>query len=214
MACCTEVRLMLGAFEDGELEPHEMQEVARHLAVCASCERLLADYGAIGRALRGATAALSLDGFAEAVDVRIRKLRRPFRIRIERLWDRMGEQITRIGERMTTPAVLGPLAAIAAVVTILLVTPSTRHHLIRHTAPVDLTARLEVKPLQDVVPVNAAAQISAQKEQLVPPEAYVSASAQDSNAVISRLEAQMASVAVWSEPQNNTTVIWMTEDGR
>ena len=44
MARCEEMTLLLGPFEDGELEPHEMQEVARHLAGCPACETELAGY--------------------------------------------------------------------------------------------------------------------------------------------------------------------------
>ena len=39
MAECGEISMMLGAFEDSELEPNEMQEVAYHLARCESCTR-------------------------------------------------------------------------------------------------------------------------------------------------------------------------------
>jgi hypothetical protein len=35
--------------------------------------------------------------------------------------------------------------------------------------------------------------------------------AEDSQAIISRLEAEMPSVAVWSEPQSDTTVIWLPD---
>ena len=52
MAECGEISMMLGAFEDSELEPNEMQEVAFHLARCESCTGLLADYSTLGRNLR------------------------------------------------------------------------------------------------------------------------------------------------------------------
>ncbi len=35
--------------------------------------------------------------------------------------------------------------------------------------------------------------------------------AQNSEAVISKLESQSPNVAVWSEPQNDTTVIWLPD---
>ncbi len=44
MAECSEISLMLGAFEDAELEPNEMQEVAYHLARCDSCSSILSDF--------------------------------------------------------------------------------------------------------------------------------------------------------------------------
>src|SRR5437879_12589912 len=82
---CTEIGLMLGPFEDGELEPHEMQEVARHLARCDSCEHLLGDYNAIGRALRNAAPIVPLTNFAQAVDARIAAMRLPLGVRIREM---------------------------------------------------------------------------------------------------------------------------------
>ena len=67
MAQCNEIIPLLGTFEDGELEPHEMQEVARHLAGCKSCEEYLAGYSTVGRLLRDAAPVVALDGFAQAV---------------------------------------------------------------------------------------------------------------------------------------------------
>jgi len=72
MAECSEISLMLGAFEDAELEPNEMQEVAYHLARCDSCSSILSDYSTVGRELRSITPALdfaapNLAGFADAV---------------------------------------------------------------------------------------------------------------------------------------------------
>ena len=61
MADCREIAPLLGFFEDSELEPHEMQEVARHLAYCKGCETTLSDYAALGRRLRGAAAQPSLE---------------------------------------------------------------------------------------------------------------------------------------------------------
>ena len=67
MARCEDIKLLLGPFEDGELEPHEMQEVARHLAACTDCEDEVADYGALAVSLRGAAALPDLTGFTSAV---------------------------------------------------------------------------------------------------------------------------------------------------
>jgi len=67
MAQCDDIAPLLGTFEDGELAPHEMQEVARHLAGCANCEETLAGYSNVGRLLREAATAPALDGFAIAV---------------------------------------------------------------------------------------------------------------------------------------------------
>jgi len=72
MAECSEISMMLGAFEDSELEPNEMQEVAFHLARCESCTGILADYSTIGRDLRSITDAPSLAGFSNAVIARVK----------------------------------------------------------------------------------------------------------------------------------------------
>ena len=53
MARCDDIKLLLGPFEDGELEPHEMQEVARHVVACTACDGELADYRTLGLAMRG-----------------------------------------------------------------------------------------------------------------------------------------------------------------
>src|SRR6267154_465664 len=52
MAQCDIIAPLLGTFEDGELPPHEMQQVARHLASCTNCERTLAGYSGVGPLLR------------------------------------------------------------------------------------------------------------------------------------------------------------------
>src|SRR5258708_24082739 len=84
MAECSEIGLMLGAFEDAELEPNEMQEVAYHLARCESCTSILTDYSSLGRELRSITTAPALAGFSRAVIARIDRLPQPFFLRIER----------------------------------------------------------------------------------------------------------------------------------
>ena len=47
--------------------------------------------------------------------------------------------------------------------------------------------------------------------QLASAPADMNAAAEDSQTVISRLESEIPSVAVWSEPQNDTTVIWLPD---
>src|ERR1700689_3299093 len=71
MAECTEISMMLGAFEDSELEPNEMQEVAFNLARCESCTGILADYSTLGRNLRSVAPERPLAGFSSAVVARV-----------------------------------------------------------------------------------------------------------------------------------------------
>ncbi|MGA9725423.1 MAG: zf-HC2 domain-containing protein [Candidatus Binatus sp.] len=64
---CNEISLMLGAAGDGELEPDDMQAVARHLTGCASCTIEQSDYSKIGRELRALAVMPSLEGFTKSV---------------------------------------------------------------------------------------------------------------------------------------------------
>ena len=64
---CSEIGLMLGAVGDGELEPNDLQEVARHVERCASCTGELSDYSTIGRELREIAITPSLEGFTKSV---------------------------------------------------------------------------------------------------------------------------------------------------
>ena len=77
MARCEDIELLLGPFEDGELEPHEMQEVARHTAICTVCDRVLADYRNMAVALRGSQSLPNLKGFAGGVMARIEAMHLP-----------------------------------------------------------------------------------------------------------------------------------------
>ena len=64
---CSEIGLMLGAVGDGELEPNNLQTVARHVECCASCTGALSDYSTIGRELREIAVKPSLEGFTKSV---------------------------------------------------------------------------------------------------------------------------------------------------
>ncbi len=193
MADCSEIGLMLGPFEDGELEPHEMQEVARHLARCNDCEKLLLDYGIVGRELRTLASQPALpapEAFAQTVDARIAKLRVPWRRRSALAFRGWGEQM---GAAFASMA----LAATAAVVTILLLSPAARVYLTRQ--PAASLARLETK-------------VGEPRQQLASAESPVAVSTPgNSEAIISRLESNIPSVALWSEPQDGTTVIWLPD---
>ena len=48
MPTCDQVKLLLGAFDDGELEPHEMEDVAFHVVGCTACKATLDDYRSLG----------------------------------------------------------------------------------------------------------------------------------------------------------------------
>jgi anti-sigma factor RsiW len=164
MAECSEMSLMLGPFEDGELEPNEMQEVAFHLARCESCTDALSAYSSLGRELRTITPEPQLAGFAAAVVSRIDKLPQPF-------WTRLGRFFSRGSDYIGSGFAWSTAVAAVAVLTAVLITPYAEQFAGRHPA----------------------------------------IAASDSHAVISRLESDIPSVAVWSEPRTDTTVIWLPD---
>jgi anti-sigma factor RsiW len=184
MTDCSEIELLLGAFEDGELEPNEMQSVAFHLARCEACTRTLSAYSALGRELRAATPVPELPGFSMAVIARIDNLPNPLSARIARFFGRGADFI---GSQIAW----GSAAAAVAILTVVLATPYAER-LASRNAP----TRAEVAALAD-------------RSAIVPNPQDVAAT--DSHAVISRLESQTPSVAVWSEPRSDTTVIWLPD---
>jgi anti-sigma factor RsiW len=191
MAECGEISMMLGAFEDSELEPNEMQEVAYHLARCESCTGILADYSTLGRDLRSITEAPSLAGFSSAVIARIDRLPQPVLTRIERFFRR---QLESVGAGF---AWSGAVVA-AAIVTIVLMTPYARQFASRGMVPTVVASSDH-----NAVPAPAQLADAATSEPTMADN--------DSHADISRLESENHSVAVWSEPRRDTTVIWLPD---
>lgn len=213
MARCDEIGLLLGAFEDGELEPHEMQEVARHVVQCSACEAELNDYRRLGITLRGATALLNLNGFTDGVIARIDQLPAPFLARIRKYVASMTENMG--------GAMLGGLAGAAvAIVTAVLITPYARQFIAnRHQGP--QAQQVAMRSPTTAVPAApsgrlASAAPNGASPALSQPPGFLDASSGVGrpSAVISRLEADSPSVAVWSEPQNDTTVIWVPDQSR
>jgi anti-sigma factor RsiW len=184
--------MMLGAFEDSELEPNEMQEVAFHLARCESCTGVLADYSTLGRDLRSITAEPSLAGFSNAVIARVDRLPQPVLTRIERFIRR---QLDSAGAGLAW----GGAAAAAAIMTIVLMTPYARQFANQGTQ----------SPVVASSDQNAGAPPSNQIATAATNEPTMADN--DSHADISRLESPNHSVAVWSEPRRDTTVIWLPD---
>ena len=191
MAECSEISLMLGAFEDAELEPNEMQEVAYHLARCDSCSSILSDFSTVGRELRSITPALdfaapNLAGFADAVIARIDRLPQPWFRRVERYFGR-GTDFLGSGFAW------GGAVAAVAMLTMILMTPYLSGRKI--VAP---------NPGSNQLALATVAQAGTANDES-------SMADNDSHAVISRLESGNPSVAVWSEPRKDTTVIWLPD---
>jgi anti-sigma factor RsiW len=208
MPDCDHIKLLLGPFDDGELEPHEMEDVALHIVECAECKSILEDYRSLGVALRDIAPEPSLSGFAQAVQARIERIRPSVITRIRR-------HIGTLAEGIGAAAAMGATAAAAAVLTAIVVTPYAQH-LIRRQTPLNIAAAtpqhsgpppIEVasapRPLPSVVPDSlpvdfGQALAQAQGE-----------TTQNSQAMVSQLEADSPSVALWNEPQTRTTVIWV-----
>ena len=235
MAQCSEIELLLGPFTDGELEPHEMEEVALHVVACRNCKAALVDYRALGVTLRGAIALPELAGFSATVHERIQQFRVPLHIRIKRPFDWFDE-------RMGTAFAMGAAAAVAAVITAVVVTPyagrisnalrqasGNASVANRDTSAPTASVPEQRKPAQEVAassqPRNSVGAAPSQPNDSAianegdganpnnvvgAPQAEETVAA-DSQAIISRLEADSPSVAVWSEPQTDTTVIWVPD---
>jgi anti-sigma factor RsiW len=189
MAECGEIGMMLGAFEDSELEPNEMQEVAYHLARCESCAGILAEYSTLGRDLRSIAAAPALPDFSSAVIARIDRLPQPVTTRIARYFRR---RLDAVG----TGFAWGGAVAAVAVATIILMTPYAEQFANRGT-------HATVIANADAVASPAANEVATAGEPTMADN--------DSHADISRLESENHSVAVWSEPRRDTTVIWLPD---
>ena len=195
MAECGEIGMMLGAFEDSELEPNEMQEVAFHLARCESCTGILAEYSTLGRGLRSVIVEPQLAGFSSAVIARIDNLPQPILSRIERFFRRQMESVS-------SGLAWGGAVAAVAIITIVLMTPYVQQVANRRTPSSATVAEAS----HDVVPAANEIASSAGSPANEPAMAD-----DDSHADISRLESPNHSVAVWSEPRRDTTVIWLPD---
>jgi len=214
MALCDEMRLLLGPFDDGELEPHEMEEVAFHVVGCVGCKSALDDYRSLGVALRDVVTVPALDHFAAEVAVRIDHTWVPLHARLRRLRDAVGH----LGSVFEIVAV----AAATAVVTLMVVTPYARQFLTVATpAPVSESVARAIAPPLVIPKANAAhdaAQGIAGGSGAADVAAYDVATTDDAAIrasqaeVLSRFGAgESPSVAVWSEPHSGTTVVWVPD---
>jgi anti-sigma factor RsiW len=189
MARCSEISPLLGAFEDSELEPHQMHEIARHLGACASCEKDLSAITALGRLLRDSALEPPLDGFAQGVQNRIAHLRPPLRSRI-------GRWFVDLGERFGASAGLVAAGAVAALLAIAIATPLARNLVASGSHPAQLAA------------LGASA---VAHKAVAAPQRLATAANDEPSAIISQLESSDPDVAVWTGPRRDTTVIWLPD---
>lgn len=193
MALCSEIAPLLGAFEDGELEPNEMQEVARHLAACASCEEDLSAITTLGRMLRDTAAEPPLEGLAQVVQSRIEHLRPP-------LHTRVGRWFADLGERFGAGAGLVAAGAVAAILAIAIATPMARNLVTSGTQQVKVATRVATRNISEKA-----------HEAVAPLQTLASAANGEPSAIISQLESSDPDVAVWTGPRRDTTVIWLPD---
>ena len=194
MAECGEISMMLGAFEDSELEPNEMQEVAFHLARCESCTGILADYSTLGRDLRSVAAEPSLAGFSRRGD---RSRRSPA---TAGTYENRAFPQAPDADSVGSGIAWGGAVAAVAIVTIILMTPYAEQFANRSAAIEYLgrQGRGTRCPRRQTKSLEATANEPTMADN-------------DSHADISRLESENHSVAVWSEPRRDTTVIWLPD---
>jgi len=189
LAHCDDIAPLLSAFNDDELPAHETDLVTQHLDGCETCKETLIDYLLLGHHLRTATAIPSLDGFTEGVMRGIAGARRPFR---GRLLNRLED----LRERWVAAVSLAGATVALATLALVLAEPHTWER---------ISAPFRTRP--------ASSEIAAQKAETLPSEASSTLPDQSqSEAFISRLEAKPPSVALWSEPNTKTTVIWLGDD--
>jgi anti-sigma factor RsiW len=133
MPACDQVKLLLGPFDDGELEPHEMEDVALHVVSCAACKSALDDYRTLGVALRDCAPPPALNGFTAAVLRRIDEIPQSW-------WTRGQHYLQHLTERAAGPMSLVAAGAFAALLTMWLVAPYAQHLLHRSSNPVQVAA--------------------------------------------------------------------------
>ena len=216
MARCDDIKLLLGPFEDGELEPHEMQEVARHVVACTACDGELADYRTLGLAMRGGAELPDLSGFAAAVLERVDDLPIALGTRVRRFFNSFAGGI---GGTLATAMATAAIAVITAVV----LTPYARQFTFggRFAHPPQAAtvasstraARPALAGGANALPAASAIDLASQgnADDAADTALVDSTAGHGPSTVISRLEASSPSVAVWSEPQTDTTVIWVPE---
>jgi hypothetical protein len=221
MTSCGGIRLLLGPFDDGELEPHEMEDVAFHVVGCGECKAALEDYRALGVALRDVVTVPPLDDFARSVTSRLEQRRIPVRTRVAQWWDSLG--------RLASVVEFAGVAAATTVLTLLIAGPNVRQFVnLRATRPVisataDATAPARpATALASAKPSGAGATASLVAASDNPgvtdrnladiiDQGKLKA-ARDMQEMLADLGAgQSPSVAVWNEPRTDTTVVWVPD---
>jgi hypothetical protein len=213
MALCDEIKLLLGPFDDGELEPHEMEDVALHVVACDSCNSALVDLRQLGVALRDATVMPSLSGFAADVQDRIARMRMPVGLRLR-------GYLSEFNQRLAAGMAIGAATAASAIITLVVVShfiPELRRLPVASSSPsqtADLahsTQPEQVSRSASMRPSGAAASAAASVDATGGIDDERTPARNDVRTVIRRLEADSPSVAVSDGPRDDTTVIWVPD---
>ncbi len=205
MAHCSEIEPLLSAYTDGELTALESEQVTHHLDNCGGCKETLLDYVLLGHHLRSAVAMPSLEGFAESVLNAIPRRRPSLRERFFDWRERMRERW------IAAISVTGAAAAMASLALVLWQQPQVVGGIPwlghRQSGGADAAARsLNRNSTSIQIPDQA------QNTAAAAPAAAAQAAPFNSETFISRLESRHPSVAMWSEPDYKTTVIWLGDD--
>lgn len=212
MASCGEIRLLLGPFDDGELEPHEMEDVAFHVVGCGECKAALEDYRALGVALRRVVTEPPLDNFAQAVTARLAPRR--LGARAAQWWNSMG--------RLASVIEFAGVAAATAVLTLLIAGPNVRKLVTQHAERATVSLKTgKSAPSQPAQAIASASRgVADGNRDLTAPDANLAnvvdqgkiEAARDLQEMVSQLGAgDSPSVAVWNEPHTDTTVVWVPD---
>jgi hypothetical protein len=211
MASCGEIQGLLGPFDDGELRPRQMEEVAFHVVGCSECRTALDEYRSLGVALRAVTALPPLDGLAHAVMARIQTRRVPLGLRLREFWTSLG----RWGSAIQIVAV----GSASAMLTLVLLGPHVKDSFRRSLEPV-VPAQLAQNPARSMLtqsspgpsqafPVTLASVAADPSGKTDEAEA---AAVRDSQELVSALGGGSGpSMAVWNEPRTRTTVVWVPD---
>jgi anti-sigma factor RsiW len=211
MARCEDIELLLGPFEDGELEPHEMQEVARHTATCTACDGVLADYRTMAVTLRGSQPIPNLDSFAGGVMARIQQMHLPTPVpEMKRRWS------DTISDWFANTIMMGGLAGAVAIITAVVVTPELSgwlHHQ-AHAGQFMAGAASTTKttlPSVSKLANNTVGQPTDPNDGDSDNQVAMADNNGDAGTEISSLQSDNPSVAVWTAPETKTTVVWVPD---
>lgn len=209
MARCEDIELLLGPFEDGELEPHEMQEVARHTATCSACEGVLADYRTMAVTLRRSQPIPNLDSFASGVMARIQQMHLPTPVpEMKRRWSGV------ISDWFANTIMMGGLAAAVAIITAVVVTPelsSWLRHSTAHASPVLAMAAPAAKTIPPSASKNPGQAVDPSDAEPDNGPVVMANNNGDAGTDIRSLQSDSSSVAVWTAPETKTTVVWVPD---